>query len=47
MNNYDTILRVIGQTDPRRASHVASQAFRSDNPLRWAKRYLAELQAAG
>jgi hypothetical protein len=45
MNNYDTIVRVIRRTDPRRAQIVASQAFRSDNPLRWAKRYLAELQA--
>jgi hypothetical protein len=47
MNNYDTIMRVIGETDPQRAPVVANQAFRSDNPLRWAKRYLAELQAAG
>jgi hypothetical protein len=47
MDNYDTIIRVIGETDPRRAPIVASQACRSDNPLRWAKRSLAELQAAG
>ena len=44
MNNYDTIMRVISQTDPRRAPAVASQTFRSDNPLRWAKRYLVGLQ---
>jgi hypothetical protein len=45
LNNYDAIMRVIGETDPLRAPIVATQAFRSDNPLRWAKRYLAELQA--
>jgi hypothetical protein len=45
MNNYDAIVRVISQTDSHHAAVVASQTFRSDNPLRWAKRYLAELQA--
>jgi hypothetical protein len=46
MKNYDDIVQMVSRLDPRRAREVAAQAFRSDNPLRWAKRYLSELQRA-
>jgi hypothetical protein len=46
MKNYDRILKVVSRTDARRAHRVAAQAFRTDNPMRWAKRYLTELQNA-
>jgi hypothetical protein len=47
MKNYDQIVRTVSRTDARRAHKVAAQAFRTNNPMRWAKRYLAELQDAG
>jgi hypothetical protein len=47
MRNYDRIVKAISRTDTRRAHRVAAQAFRTNNPMRWAKRYLAELQDAG
>ena len=47
MKNYDRIVRAVSRTDARRAQRVAAQAFRTNNPMRWAKRYLAELQQAG
>ena len=47
MQNYDAIVKSVSRTDARRPHRVAAQAFRSDNPMRWAKRYLAELQEAG
>jgi hypothetical protein len=47
MKNYDRIVKAVSRTDARRAHRVAAQAFRTDNPMRWATRYLAELQQAG
>ena len=44
MNNYDTIVRLVSVTDTHRARKVAAQVFRSDDPIRWARRYLATLQ---
>jgi hypothetical protein len=42
--NDEAIVRSIRRTAPRRAHSVATQAFRSDEPLSWAKRYLTSLQ---
>ena len=36
--NCDRIVTVIGRIDPHRARRVANQAFRSDEPIKWAKR---------
>jgi hypothetical protein len=47
MNNCDQIVKAIRRTDVHRAHRVAAQAFRTNNPMRWVKRYLAELQNAG
>jgi len=44
--NYDRIVNVIGKTDPQRARRVASQAFRSDNPIAWARRFHREVVSA-
>ena len=40
----DAIVRFVCRTDPEIAHAVAAQAFRSDQPLRWAKRYLEQLK---
>ena len=47
MQNYDAIVKSVSRIDARRAHRVAAQAFRSNKPMRWAKRYLAELQEPG
>jgi hypothetical protein len=47
MRNDNRILKAVSRTDARRARRVSAQAFRTSNPMRWAKRYLAELQEAG
>ena len=44
--NYDRIVKVIGQIDPQRARRVANQAFRSDNPIAWARRFHREVTSA-
>jgi hypothetical protein len=43
--NYDRIVTVIGRIDLKHARKVASQAFGSDNPLAWARRFHREIVA--
>ena len=42
MENYDQIVHMVNRRNPRHAHQVAVEAFRSDEPLRWALRYLGE-----
>jgi hypothetical protein len=44
--NYERIVNVIGKIDPQRARRVANQAFRSDNPIAWARRFHREVASA-
>ena len=46
IDNYEHIVRVVSRIDAGHAHQVAAQAFRSDEPLQWAWRYLKERQRA-
>ena len=40
--NYEKVLRFVRRTDPDLAHVVALQTCRSNDPMRWAKRFLKE-----